>query len=167
MVDPRPAVKSVVTNGDKVTVVFSDGHSAIFEGFRDEEYERELEGLKHFSLFYEEEQVVQYDGRIFYSGPSENQHRFTQVAEGYKYQRIASYWQAAWGYVNQRHTREARRVSSGYAAPWKVLYGGLKDLEKIKSGMARLPELEPDENELEPIMPQGAPPLPRGESKVP
>lgn len=136
----EPIVKSLETRNGKVIVIFTDGHTAEFWESR-KNPNGPINGLKSFCLFdRNQKKVVQYNGRPPSSSTARlAQHRFMQVTEGYTHKIILSYWDTVWTYVDKRHTREDRKPSSGYAAPWKILKAGLKDLKRIRSRRARIP----------------------------
>lgn len=135
-------VTRVTSQGESATFEFDDGHRVIFEGYS-HAFGYQTEGLRHFFLFNGEEQVVQYDSRLRRVGPSEDEHRFVQVAEGYDLERIASYWEAARKYVNDEYFEKPYRSGTkgdpNLWFPWKVSGEGGMDLASIKEGRKELP----------------------------
>ena len=129
---------------------------AVFEVIR-ERFSYVIEDLKHFFLFNGEVQVVRYDARIYHSGPSEEQHRFVQVDEGYTHERIASYWQTARHYLHREYFEKPRDEGREHPTrlwyPWRVVSQGSADFLKVREGRACFPESA----EPESTSPQGAP----------
>lgn len=144
MTDPTDLrVTNVTSQGESATIEFEDGHRVVFEGYS-HGFGYQVEGLRHFFLFNGEEQVVQYDSRLRRVGPSEDEHRFVQVAEGYDLERIAAYWEAARKYLNDEYFEKPYQSGTegdpNLWFPWKVSGEGWMDLSAIKEGRKELPE---------------------------
>jgi hypothetical protein len=97
-----PVAISMKTDRESVTVTFKDGHRVIFEAYRNV-VTTSLEGIRRFLLYRGNRIVVEYHGQLQYSSrhmrPSENDHRFYEVARGYTHQLIVGYWQAAMRFI--------------------------------------------------------------------
>lgn len=139
---PKPIVTSVSTRDDCAIFLFEDGHRVIFEGYK-HGWGYQIEGLRRFRLFEGEEQVVQYDSRLRRVGPSDGEHQFVQVSEGYDRELIVSYWEAARTYINleylERPSEEGREGDPDLWFPWRIASEGWNDLRAIKEGQKELP----------------------------
>ena len=137
-------VTSVTSRGNSATFNFEDGHRVIFDGYT-HGFIYQIEGLRHFFLFNGEERVVQYDSRLRRNGPSEGEHQFVQVAEGYDLERIAAYWEAAANYTHEEYFAKPHREGTTSRNedlwfPWRLSCEGGMDLRSIKDGTKELPE---------------------------
>lgn len=146
MTDSAIVVTAVTTRGDTATIEFADGHRAAFEGYS-HGFGYQIEGLRHFFLYRGSEKIVQYDARLHYAGPQDDEHRFVQVEEGYTVERIASYWEAAKMHLNDEYFEkpynEGREGLSELWFPWRVTSEGWMDLRNIKEGRVPLPGSTP------------------------
>lgn len=142
MTNSTPVVTKVTTRGDTAIIKFEDGHEANFEGYS-HGLGYQIEGLRHFFLFREDEKVVQYDARLYYAGPQEDEHRFVHVAEGYTREVIVKYWEAAQMYLHEEYFQkpydEGREEPMELWLPWRITCEGGLDLDRIKESQAPLP----------------------------
>ncbi len=135
-------VASVSMRRDQAVFEFEDGHRAVFDPYS-HGFGYQIEGLRHFSLYNGEEQVVQYNSRLYYAGPMDDEHKFVQVTDGYTIERIVDYWTAAKEYINNKYN-EAREEGEEAAGKlwlaWMVGTQGGIDLYSIKEGRVPIPE---------------------------
>ena len=98
----RTIAVSMTADSSSVTVKFRDGHRVIFEAYHNV-LTTGLEGIRRFLLYKGNRIVVEYHGQMQFSSrfmrPSENDHRFYEVARGYTHERIVGYWQAAMRFI--------------------------------------------------------------------
>lgn len=138
----RLVVTSVSMRRDQAVFEFEDGHKAVFDPYS-HGFGYQIEGLSHFFLYNGEEQVVQYDSRLYRSGPTDDEHKFVQVADGYPIERIVEYWMAAKEHINNKYN-EAREEGEEAAGKlwlaWMVGTQGWIDLRMIEKGQISLPE---------------------------
>lgn len=121
----------------QATITFDDGHSVVFEGFvSGPGYE--FEGLRHFFLLLEGKPVVQYNGRLWRSGPSNDEARFVQLANDYPVERVVVYWEAATDYLNKAYRGTTDRPRELHR-PWVLGTESQIHLQHIKAGGAPLP----------------------------
>lgn len=138
-----PTVTDAKTQGVSAVISFSDGHTAIFEGFS-EGYGSTINYLRHFILRRSEQAVVRFDSKTQRGGPYPDDHQFVEVADGYSIERIAAYWEAAWEYVLEHFIQKPNRDNSGIpwhlGYPYHVIDVSLDDLRAIQAGSMPLPQ---------------------------
>ena len=128
-------VLSVETRGDDVIVKFTDGHIAGFTPYS-HGFGYQVEGLRSFRLYHAGETVCNYDARLYWSGPQEDEHKLKLLAEGYTQERAASYWKAARDYLHKEYFQkpDSKKLSRLWY-PWKLVCceGGF-DVERLAEG---------------------------------
>ncbi len=128
-------ITEIREDGELVVVTFDDGHRAVFEPYT-HGFGYQIEGLRHFFLYYGEQLVCQYNSRLHRCGPSKEEHRVITIADGYTPQRIAEYWRAASNYVDEEYFekpyREKRKCPEKLWYPWKVIGEGGQDVEMLE-----------------------------------
>ena len=143
MKDSKTAkVTSVACEDQDVIIEFSDGHRAIFEGYT-HGWGYQIEGLRRFSLYLGEEEVVRYDSRLHRFAPNDDEYRFVHVANGYTLEQIIHYWESAAKYINEEYFEKPyKRGKDGRQElwrPWIITGKGKLDLQSIKEGLKPLP----------------------------
>jgi len=103
-----PEVKEVYTYGDIVHVVFTDNHTAVFEPYT-HGYGYQVEGLRRFHLKQGTTIVCTFNGRLYRSGPRDDEDQLVKLASGYTQQQAASYWEAARKYLNKEYFEKSEK----------------------------------------------------------
>lgn len=121
--------------GDDVQVSFDDGTDAYFQPYR-HGWGYQVEGLRCFYLIRDNKKIVQYDARLHYSGPQEDEHKLVLNVERLSNQQIAEYWRKAkeFAFVQYRPNKwdsdEGMNEKHWYA--WIVTHKGWIDLENLE-----------------------------------
>jgi len=144
----RPVVNSVKTEETTVIAKFQDGHSVTLAGY-DDYTSKATEGLRYFWIFKQRSIVVQYHGqtqpRTRFLGPSEDEHRFIQVADGYTRDLIVAYWEATITFADNEYLAKIEGLPSDEAAlvehpAYTVIRASMYDLNYIIDGLIPLPK---------------------------
>ena len=135
-------VTGVSSRGEDAIFTFSDGHKAIFEAYS-HGFGYQIEGLRRFSLFNGDVEVVVYNSRLYHAGPVKGEHEFVRVDAGYTLERIADYWSLARNHVNEEYyhkpNKQGREGDPQLWFPWRVTSEGWMDLERIQEKKVSLP----------------------------
>lgn len=135
-------ITDVTRQGVSAIVSFSDGHTAIFEGFT-EGFGSSINYLRHFILRKDGERVAQFDSKLRRGGPYPEDHRFLEVADGYTIDRIVSYWEASWEHVLEEFIRKPDRENTSMPMhlgfPYHIMDASLHELQSIQAGHYPLP----------------------------
>ncbi len=137
MRDGKPVVTNVLMHNTQAVITFEDGHNVTFEGYTSGPG-YDFEGLRHFFLFLGEKQVVQYNGRLHRSGPSQDEHRFVQLADGYTPEHVIMYWEGAIAYLDEEYRGTGNRPQKLHW-PWMLSEESRRHLQYVKEGCVPLP----------------------------
>jgi len=139
----------MAADSNSVTVSFKDGHRVVFEAYHNI-LTSGLEGIRRFLLYKGNRIVVEYHGQLRYSSrtmrPSENDHRFYEVASGYTNERIVGYWEASLRFIENDYEDTVLAVPKEVMPrpphpaylPHMIAEASVRDLNYIKD--LRLPD---------------------------
>jgi len=123
--------------GGCVVVEFDDGMQTTFHPYR-HGFGYQIEGLRRFTIVDKDgNMMVEYNARLYYSGPREDEHQFVQMADGWTKARIVEYWEKARKFCNELFWGEGgqklgREPNDKWWYHWRVTMEGWIDLDKLR-----------------------------------
>jgi hypothetical protein len=129
-------VTEVDVDGNKVIVIFDDGHRAVFEPYTRGD-DSHVEGLWLFFLYFREKLICHYDSRLHREGPRHSEHRIFTVAGDYTPQLVAKYWRTADKYLEERYSKKCKKspeILRKIYYSWLVVSQSRRDLTLLEEG---------------------------------
>jgi len=124
-------IKEVSERNGDVTVLFQDGHKAIFEPYS-HGFGYQVEGLRRFVLKNEDDEtVVIVNGRLHRCGPMGDEGKIAQLGKGYTVQDIVKYWSGAREGIIELEKGD----NDKYWYPWILTGKGWIYIDSLKKGI--------------------------------